>query len=236
MAAAGWADTRDTPARSRTSRTCSRSSRRKVSSSRASSIASPRKRPFPAQLQDVRAALRFLRANASKYRIDGARVAVWGGSAGGHLAALLATSCGDASFDAAPAGNVCVQGVAAWYAVLDVAKQIEGADGSLSRFLDCKGPCDAARVARASPVAFVKRDSPPFLLIHGELDKTVDVSQSHIAEARLKAAGVPVEAIYIPGVDHSFIGSTPEQTRTATLRATNATFDWFHRVLDARKP
>ncbi len=194
--------------------------------------------PFPAQLQDVRAALRFLRAGAAKYRIDGGRVAVWGGSAGGHLAALLATTCGDASFDPspAPARSDCVQGVAAWYPVLDVERQAERGDGALSRLLDCRGPCDVARLRRASPVAFVKRDTPPFLLIHGEGDKTVDVSQSRIGEAKLKAAGVPVEAIYLPGVDHSFIGATPEQTRAATSRATNATFDWFHRVLDARKP
>ena len=55
--------------------------------------------PFPAALQDVRAALRFLKSNAANYGIDGAKVAVWGGSAGGQLAALAAASCGDQSLD-----------------------------------------------------------------------------------------------------------------------------------------
>jgi len=194
--------------------------------------------PFPAQLQDARAALRFLRANAAKYHIDGNHVGVWGGSAGGHLAALLATTCGDTSFDPAPAaaGNDCVNAVVTWYGVFDFAAQADRGDGSLSGFLGCKGACDAAKISRASPVTYMKRSTPPFLLIHGEQDRTVDVQQSHIAEQRLKGLGVPVESIYLPGVDHSFIGGTPEQTRIATLRATNATFDYFHRMLGRKQP
>ena len=58
-------------------------------------------------------------------------------------------------------------------------------------------------------------------------------AQSRLGEERLRAAGVPVEAIYIEGVDHSFIGKTPTETRNATLRATNATFDFFHSKLRA---
>ena len=54
------------------------------------------------------------------------------------------------------------------------------------------------------------------------------VEQSHEAEAALKAAGASVTSIYIPGVDHSFIGRTPEETRAASLRAVNATFDFLH--------
>jgi len=192
--------------------------------------------PFPAQLQDVRAALRYLRVNAQRYGIDGTRVAAWGGSAGGHLAALLATSCGDTSLDPAPAPprSECIQAAVTWYGVFDFAP-ILGRDGNVTGLLDCKNPCDPAKVARASPVTYIGAKSPPFLLIHGEKDKTVDVSQSRLAEARLKAVGVHVESIYIPGVDHSFIGTTPEQTRAATVKATNATFDFFHRQLGVKQ-
>ena len=201
--------------------------------------------PFPAALQDARAALRFLRANAAKYHIDPARVGVWGGSAGGHLTALLATSCGDASLDPAPVagvaapspGSECVQAAVTWYGVFDFAPMVaRQGNGSEVKFLGCNGPCDAKAVARASPVTYIGKGDPPFLLIHGERDATVDVSQSRLAEARLRAAGVPVTAIYIPDVDHSFIGAKPQVTRDATLKATNATFDFFHQVLDrARK-
>ncbi len=202
--------------------------------------------PFPAALQDARAALRFLRANAAKYHIDPTRVGVWGGSAGGHLAALLATSCKDLSLDPPlaagatppPPGSECVQAAVTWYGVYDFAPVIakQGGDASGQRFLGCTGACDPQSVARASPVTYIGAGDPPFLLIHGERDGTVDVSQSRLAESRLRAAGVPVSAIYIPDVDHSFIGPTPAVTRAATLKATNATFDFFHQVLDKARP
>ena len=187
--------------------------------------------PFPAALQDVRAALRYLKENASKYRIAPDKVAVWGGSAGGQLAALAAASCGDHTLDPAPtnAGSECVQGAVVWYGVFDFEPVVAARDETpVSRYLACEGPCPAATVRRASPMSYVSADDPPFLLIHGEQDKTVDVSQSRSFEAALHKAGVHVRSMYIPGVDHSFVGRTPQETRAATLAATNATFDFFH--------
>lgn len=200
--------------------------------------------PFPAQLKDSRAALRFLKANAAKYGIDPARTGIWGGSAGGHLTALTAYSCGDTSFDngTTPAGSECAQAVVSWYGVFDFAPMLKRAaespapNGPENMLLRCKPEaCDPALVARVSPASFIDAKDPPTLLIHGEEDKVVDVAQSRIAEAALKSAGVPVESIYIPGVDHSFIGQTPAETRAATLKATNATFDFFHKVLKAKR-
>ncbi len=190
---------------------------------------------FPAQLQDARAALRFLKGNAAKYGIDSSRTGVWGGSAGGHLTALAALSCGDASLDVAPApaGSECVQAAVTWYGVFDFAPMMArpGGDGAGQRLLGCAGPCDPEKVRRVSPVSYIDAKDPPFLLIHGETDKTVDVSQSHDAEVRMKAAGMHVESLYIPDVDHSFVGRTPAETRAATLKAVNATFDFFHKQL-----
>ncbi len=195
---------------------------------------------FPAQLQDARAALRYLKSNAERYGIDPSRSGVWGGSAGGHLSALIALSCGDASLDppktAAPAGSECVQAAVIWYGVFDfaalAASRPGGGDGAASRLLGCEGACSADKFAVASPVSYIDAKDPPMLLIHGIDDHTVPVMQSHIAENRLKAVGVPVESIYIPDVDHSFIGKTPVDTRGATLLATNSTFDFFHKILD----
>jgi acetyl esterase/lipase len=197
--------------------------------------------PFPAQVQDARAALRFLKGDAAKYGVDTTRTGIWGGSAGGHLTALTALSCGDASLDAARdskapalvAGSECAQAAVTWYGVFDFAPLMArpGGDGAGQTLLGCTGPCEADKISRASPVSYIDAKDPPFLLIHGEQDKTVDVSQSHLAEARMRAAGMKVESIYIPGVDHSFIGATAAETRSATLKATNATFDFFHRML-----
>ncbi len=205
--------------------------------------------PHPAQLQDVRAAVRFLKANAARYGIDPSRIALWGGSAGGHLAALAATSCRDASLDpaprpgqtAAPAGDTCVQAAAIWYGVFDfapiLARQAQpGAPAAENQLLRCTpATCAAERVAAASPAHYFSRNDPPFLLIHGINDRTVPVEQSRLAEAGLKANGVPVKAIFIPGVDHSFIAPDAATTHAATMTAVNATFDFFHSALGASK-
>ena len=209
-----------------------------------------REAAFPAQLQDARAALRFLRANAARFGIDGTRVGVWGGSAGGHLAALVASTCGDASFDPPlppvpraeppapppaaptppPVGSECAQSAAIWYGVFDFTAM--PSSGNVLQLLGCTDDsCRVERARAASPSTHFDRAEPPFLLIHGEDDKTVPAAQSHAAEARLRALGVPVEAIYLPGADHSFVAATPAATREATLKATNATFDFFHRTL-----
>lgn len=195
---------------------------------------------FPAQAQDARAALRFLKANAARFGIDPARSGVIGGSAGAHLAGVLALSCGDASLDpagtTAPAGSECVQAFVGWYGVYDAAalatERPTGRDGGIEALLGCGGTCPPEKIAAVSPVSYLDRADPPTLLIHGTEDRTVPVSQSRLLEARMKSAGVPVEAIYLPGVDHSFIGKAPADTRAATLRAVNASFDFLHKQLD----
>ena len=195
---------------------------------------------FPAQLQDVRAALRFLKGNAARFGIDPARTGIWGGSAGGHLSALAALSCGVGALDApgtkAPAGSECVQSAAIWYGVFDfaalAASRAGGGDGAAEKLMGCTGACTAEQYAPASPVTYISAKAPPFLLIHGEADKTVPVAQSHLVEARMREAGMQVESIYIPGADHSFIAATPAETKAATVRAVNATFDFMHKTLE----
>jgi acetyl esterase/lipase len=191
---------------------------------------------FPAQLQDVRAAIRFLRTNAGRYGLDPSRIGIWGGSAGGHLAALAALSCGAPGFDAVaqPPGSECVQAAVTWYGVFDFAPILQGAAGAPNALLGCasSAACPAARVAAVSPLTYLDRSDPPFLLIHGTIDRTVPIAQSEAALERMRAVGIPVDHIFIPNVDHSFIGATPAATRAATLQALNATFDFFHRRLD----
>lgn len=188
---------------------------------------------FPAQLQDSNAALRFLRSKAGDYGIDPSQVGVWGGSAGGHLAALTAVTCRDTRLDPAAAGDGCVQAAVTWYGVYDFRGMTATPDGNAAggKLLGCDATCPADKIAAVSPVTYIDAKDPPFLLIHGEDDRVVPVAQSRLGEAALRKAGVKVESIYIPGVDHSFIGKTPQDTRAATLKATNATFDFFHKTL-----
>ena len=137
---------------------------------------------------------------------------------------------------APPIGSECVQGAVIWYGVFDFAPVLARGGAGDNAFLGCAGACAPDKVQRASPVHYIGAGDPPFLLIHGEGDRVVDVSQSRQGEAALRAAGVSVQSIYIPFVDHSFIGRTPQETRAATLAATNATFDFLHQLFGKVKP
>jgi dipeptidyl aminopeptidase/acylaminoacyl peptidase len=129
-----------------------------------------------------------------------------------------------------------VQGAVAWYGVFDFAKMLArpGEHGPETKLLGCGGACTDAQIRRVSPVTYIDAKDPPFLLIHGEGDKVVAVEQSRLAEAAMKAAGAPVETIYIPVVDHSFEGRDAAETNAAANEAINATFDFFHKLFDAK--
>jgi len=202
---------------------------------------------FPAQLQDVKAAIRFLRLNAAKYDIDPVRVYVWGGSAGGQLAALAATTCGMKQYDPAISNgrmshaemqraatdqdsvSDCVNGSAIWYGLFDVASY-KGTN--TEDYLGCKrASCDS--VARtASPLSYVQAGQPPMLILQGDADTTIDPTQAPRMSAALKAAGDSVELVIFPGVGHGWIGKTPEQTKAASLEALRRTVMFFEQLAE----
>ena len=195
--------------------------------------------PFPAAIQDVKAAIRWLRAHAAEYGIDPGRVVVWGGSAGGHLAALAGVSCGVASLEPtteknaqiAPAGTNgdCVQGVVSWYGVFDFDTARPGsANRTVRQFLGCGDhACTGAQLAAASPATYVKSGEPPMLLIVGSADTVVGPQQSRDFDALLRSKGDPVQLLVIPGVNHSFVGPTAARTRAASLEALQRTFEFI---------
>jgi acetyl esterase/lipase len=197
---------------------------------------------FPAAIQDVKNAIKWMRANAVKYSVDPQKTVVWGGSAGGQLAALAATTCGVESLEpgavdkSIASQSDCVQGLVAWYGVFDfnaIPPPPPGVDDAVSaagKYLGCAPAQCASKVALASPIAQIDAKDPPALLIHGEIDKVVAVGQSRAFDAALRAKGIPSELVVIPAVDHSFIGSTPEATRQASLRALSKTFEFIDAV------
>jgi acetyl esterase/lipase len=192
---------------------------------------------FPAAAQDVDAAIRWLKGHAVDYGIDKTRVAVWGGSAGGQLAALAAADCspGDTKGE-----SDCVQAAAIWYGVFDFSTLPPGpapgaaAPGGPAGYLGCAPQACPDVAARASAVTFIDHKTPPFLLIHGTADRTVPVTQSREMIERLRAGGVKADFIELPGIDHSFMGKTPEETRAAHLKALQATFDFFDSTVGKR--
>jgi acetyl esterase/lipase len=181
--------------------------------------------PFPAQLEDLQAAIRFLRGNAARFGIDGAHVGLWGMSAGAQLAALNAVNC---------AAGTCVQGFVGWFGAYDITTYArEQRDDSNVRALFRCGAaaCAAEIVDRASPIRYVDGTDPPALLIHGQDDTNARSSQSERFAQQLHAAGSHAELVLIPGVQHGFIGPTEAATKDALRRALTVTFDFFDRVL-----
>jgi acetyl esterase/lipase len=193
---------------------------------------------FPAAIHDVKDAIRYLRFHAPSLGIDPQRVGIWGASAGGQLSALAATSCGveglmpprSAALDGA---SDCVQAAVSWYGVHDfrTVPTPPGRTGP-APYLGCPQPrCDTATLTYASPAAYVDRLDPPMLLVHGLADTLVAVSQTREFETLLEQAGVPVDVLLIPDVDHGFVGATPGATRAARNLALNATLEFFERTL-----
>ncbi|MEW5837171.1 MAG: alpha/beta hydrolase, partial [Pseudomonadota bacterium] len=155
--------------------------------------------PFPAQIQDCKCAIRFLRARATEFKIDPDRIGVWGGSAGGHLVALLGTSAGIKELEGTGGWQdqpSHVQAVCDWYGPSDLLKisagrpAKENAPSAVALLLG--GPAQERKdlAALASPLTHVGKKAPPFLIVHGDKDATVPLNQSVILRDALKKAGV----------------------------------------------
>jgi acetyl esterase/lipase len=170
---------------------------------------------FPAPIHDCKAAVRWLRANGSKYGLDTRRIGAWGASAGGHLAALLGTSGGVADLEGTlgnPGYSSRVQAVVDYFGPTDLPKWRPSADPAVNAILSesqmmgfdvVKYP---DRAVRANPITYVSPDDPPFFIGHGMEDKLVPVSQSELLDAALSKAGVASEFHIVPGAGHSVPG------------------------------
>ncbi|MGF0118688.1 alpha/beta hydrolase fold domain-containing protein [Promicromonospora sp. Marseille-Q5078] len=162
--------------------------------------------PFPAQIEDVRAAVRFLNENAERYRIDTDRVALWGDSSGGHLVALTAVTDGVAGapgvHDDAPLG---VGAVIDFYGPSDLARMpVDDACDTLLGGHDPKQHPELATPAAAATHIrpATEQTLPPFLLMHGSDDDVVPFEQSVIFGEALTEAGHDVELYCLDGAGH----------------------------------
>lgn len=206
---------------------------------------------FPAQIMDVKDAIRWLRSKAGVYGIDRAHVAVWGAEAGGQLAALAAVSCGAAGFDRQTSGapinsaigrtatapspadeSACVQAGVTWSGASDFLRLQDMV--AANTYLGCSGPvCDPQR-RLASPVTYVDGSAPPLLIVHGMADTFIPVSQASRLNAVVQDAGGSAELVLLPDVGQGFIGTDEERTRDASQLAWQRTVDFIARIL--RRP
>jgi acetyl esterase/lipase len=176
--------------------------------------------PFPAAIEDCKAAVRWIRANAAAYHFDPDHIGVWGHSAGGHLAALLGTTAGVTELEGGddnPHFSSRVQAVCDMAGPSDIVQFYEAvsnsndsmarvAKSSIEQFLGGSVEQNRAKAIAASPTTYVTKDDPPFLIIHGENDMSIPVSQSEVLASKLKAAGVHVNLIVAENKGHGVGG------------------------------
>lgn len=183
---------------------------------------------FPAAIQDVKTALRWLRAHADEYGIDKDKFLVWGASAGGHLAALAGTSCGIAELepvnlpDELAAESDCVQATIGWYGIYDLSGMGQGGG---------PGGYFAGQLKEASPATYVDESDGAFLLIHGSEDPVINFQQAIDFNDLLKANNVQSSVHIIQGVAHSYIGEAAEDTKSASIQALEMALEFMDDVL-----
>lgn len=169
---------------------------------------------FPAQIEDCKAAVRWLRANADQYKLNPNCFLAWGPSAGGHLVSMLGTTGHVTEFDVGENLHVSsrVQAVVDYFGPTDFlqmdAQRLP--DGMIHDTPDSPeseligGPIqeNKDKVARANPVTFVTKDAPPFLVVHGDQDPLVPYTQSILLVEALQKAGVDVTFYTVKGAGH----------------------------------
>lgn len=163
---------------------------------------------FPAAVQDAKAAVRWVRANAAYYGIDPDAIGAIGGSAGAHLAAMLATSDGAADLEgdggnagvSSRIGAAVVMGPAVDF--VDMSPYSRPAVSVIEAFIGApfRDFADARR--RASPASYVTRAAAPVLLVHSDADPAVPYAQSLLLQRKYREAGASAELFTIPGAPH----------------------------------
>ncbi|OUM44868.1 alpha/beta hydrolase [Arthrobacter sedimenti] len=183
--------------------------------------------PFPAQLHDLKAAIRYLREFAEDLGVDPGRFGAWGESAGGHLVAMLGLTGNREDLQGglgAQGHSSAISAVVDFYGVSSLGDipLMDMPDGLFPAALTAAVPAgvslqpehmlvggsdDPALLAAASPVSYATAGAPPFLLIHGDRDGLVPHSQTDLLAAALAGAGVEHEVVTIEGGDHCFFGA-----------------------------
>lgn len=184
---------------------------------------------FPAQIHDAKAAVRWLRANAEKYKIDQQRIGATGGSAGGHLSLLVGLTDRESNLEGEggnPDESSRVQAVVNVFGPTDMASCYEKSSVAwiFRLFLGGTPEESTALYKSSSPTNYVTKDDPPVLTIHGDRDKLVPIQQARLLNKKLKAVGVPHTLMVIQGAGHGFRG---EHRR----RAEQAMWDFFEKHL-----
>ena len=183
-------------------------------------LTTPERPTWPASVQDVVCAVRHIRVNADRYRIDPDRIGAWDGSAGAHLAGMIGTLEGDeplldgACGDPAVGHNVVLVVSRSGRLDLEVlGSEAIAAMPIVERFLGASYADDPQRYRDASPHTYLSADDPPFLIIHGTAEQTVPAVRATSFAEQFEAAGGEVHVFLVEGGDHMV--PNPAEARAA---------------------
>jgi acetyl esterase/lipase len=172
------------------------------------------KAPFPGQIHEIKAGIRFLRAQAQRYGYDARRIAVLGASSGGHLAAVVGTTNGNAELEGTlgehDGESSDVQAIVSYFGASNLTTILKQStpfglnvrEPALKRLLGA-APTENETIAKlASPVFQVDRTDPPLFMLHGDQDPQMPINQSHELEGAYEKQGLPVDFIVVHGAAH----------------------------------
>jgi acetyl esterase/lipase len=192
--------------------------------------------PWPAQIEDVKCAIRYLRASAATYGIDTTRIGAWGGSAGGHLVSMLGTAGPSAGYDVGQYldQSSTVQAVVDEWGPADLTAPGWGPYASqvITQVFGVAPGQPSSVLRAASPVTYATASDPPFLIVQGVADSTVPASQSQEFAAALQSAGAPETLVMVQNAGHGLkpAGGVP----TPSVSQVNQMIvDFFARQLGA---
>lgn len=206
---------------------------------------------FPAQIHDVKTAVRWLRKNADKYDLDPNNFGAWGPSAGGHLSALLGTSAGVKKLESTNKNqeiSSAVQAVCAWYPPTDFTQVPPAFEEPITAGIEEKykdkqwyiyteathkllgGPVSqkSELSVLANPITHIDVQDPPFLIMHGEKDRVVPISQSVLLADALSKKGVEVQLEKKPNWGHYHVSKKGESFDPVLI---DTAMDFFDRHL-----
>ena len=165
-----------------------------------------KKAKFPAAVRDVKCAVKWIRAHADEYLIDPTKIAVIGGSAGGHLSMMIGYSSDEAEYDgecACDSVSSRVQAVVNLYGPSDLTTDYALSRREVTEFIELSYDEAPEMYQQASPINFISNDDPPTLIFHGTLDELVPVRQSDNLKKKLDEAGIPNEYFRLKGWPHT---------------------------------
>jgi acetyl esterase/lipase len=171
----------------------------------------PRDR-FPAQIEDCKAAVRWLRANAEQYHIDTRKIGSVGFSAGAHLACLLGVTGKDDGLEGEGGSaeqSSAVQAVVSFFGPTDLTEAVWDKDVQTKNLVPLLGGTAAEKAEayrKASPMTYAGKNAPPFLFLHGTADRLVPIKQSQDLADKLRQAGVSARVVPVEGEGHGWRG------------------------------